>query len=85
METLKRVETKRIQTMPWRELDSAQWAKLVRFGRYLCRFRKLWIILRDIQTTRNLATSNQGYALTPTISANCGMILPPLPKSMKPQ
>jgi len=34
--------------MPWRELDTAQWAKLVRFGRYLRRFRKLWIILRDI-------------------------------------
>ena len=35
--------------MPWRELDAAQWAKLKRFGRYLCRFRKLWIIRRDIE------------------------------------
>ena len=34
--------------MPFRELNTAQWAKLLRMARYLLRFRKLRIIWKSI-------------------------------------
>lgn len=34
--------------MPLRELNAAQWAKLLRMARYLQRFRKLRIIWKSI-------------------------------------